>query len=462
MTWASHLSRSLSLLIVLPLILHNFSAEEISLWYLLSTVVALQSLVDMGFAPTFARSIAYAVGGASKLEDFSNSSHIESLGSTNWALLERICSTMKVIYFRLGLMYSIALTMIGTAFLYHPISLLQNPSEGWTAWAIVIASSAITFWNAAYTSYLQGVNEISRFRRWETLVILLSIFSNFSVLLFNGNLWMLVLSSQVWSLVGTWVYYRLCCDVLDKRFQSFETKGIDKPVFEVVWRGAWRSGVGMAMSQGVVQLTGIFYAQVGNVKEVASYLFSLRFAQTITYFSQAPFYTKLPILASMRSGGKIVELLQIARRGMSLSYIVYALGFCITGLTVYPALSMIQSNVEFVQPDFWSLLAWAFFTERFGAMHLQLYTISNNVIWHIANGISGLLNIGFMIVLFQYAGVYAFPLSMLLSNLLFYSWYTARFSYKEYPRNFFSFERETSAIAFAVLSVYTLYVFVKY
>ena len=40
------------------------------MWYLLSTIIGLQALADLGFAPTFTRLIAYAMGGVEHIEDF--------------------------------------------------------------------------------------------------------------------------------------------------------------------------------------------------------------------------------------------------------------------------------------------------------------------------------------------------------------------------------------------------------
>ena len=74
MTWSSFLARSLSLILVVPLILTHFSTEEIALWYLFSTIIGLQMLADVGFSPTFSRIIAYGVGGlsTSELKDLRN------------------------------------------------------------------------------------------------------------------------------------------------------------------------------------------------------------------------------------------------------------------------------------------------------------------------------------------------------------------------------------------------------
>jgi hypothetical protein len=417
----------------------------------------MQSLVDMGFAPTFSRSIAYAMGGAKKIGDFSNSVAIESIGEPNWGLVDRIWSTLKVIYLRLAILYTALLVLIGTILLWRPISLLSDPSMGWFSWVVIILSSALTFWTTAYSSYLQGVNEIARQRRSEAAFLFFSMVSSFVCLMGNGNLFALVLVTQLWSIANTWWFRRLCGVVLQRRFLTFRSRGMDKQIFDSVWTGAWRSGVGVGMSYGVVQMTGVFYAQVGSAKDVASYLFSLRVAQTINYFSQAPFYTKLPILARLRSQGKFGELVAITKSGMFKSFMTYSIAMGAVGIAVYPLLGMIQSNIVFVPPVLWALMAWAFFAERYGAMHLQLYSVSNHIIWHWANGISGVINIALIVLSFGQVGVFAFPISLLFSYVGFYSWYAAFRSYREFRLDFLRFEYKTSFFPLLILVIYSLW-----
>ena len=68
-TWGSTATRSLSVLLVLPLLLRQLTPAEIAVWYLLSTIIGLQTLADLGFAPTFTRLIAYAMGGVERIDD---------------------------------------------------------------------------------------------------------------------------------------------------------------------------------------------------------------------------------------------------------------------------------------------------------------------------------------------------------------------------------------------------------
>jgi len=100
MTWGSFLSRSLNLVLVTPLILSRFSTADISLWFIFSTIIGIQMLVDMGFSPTFTRVIAYAMGGASheELTGFREPKSTLNKRPPNWDTVERIFATMSSVY----------------------------------------------------------------------------------------------------------------------------------------------------------------------------------------------------------------------------------------------------------------------------------------------------------------------------------------------------------------------------
>src|SRR5262245_21285262 len=83
-------SRALSFLIVVPLLLTRLSPSEIAVWYLFSTIMGLQQvLADMGFAPTFTRLIAYAMGGIRDVAVLPTSEiATQDHNPPNWPLIE--------------------------------------------------------------------------------------------------------------------------------------------------------------------------------------------------------------------------------------------------------------------------------------------------------------------------------------------------------------------------------------
>jgi O-antigen/teichoic acid export membrane protein len=443
MTWGSFATRSLSLIVVLPLVLNRLSTAEIALWYLFSTVIGLQLLADVGFSPTFSRVIAYGMGGLStvKIKDLRNIKQSADLAEPNWQTIENICSTMRAIYFRLTVISIFLLSTIGTWAMLRPISRMSDTKFAWIAWGVILLASSFTLLGNSYSSYLQGVNQIALLRRWEILTSLGAIATSIIVLLAGGGLLGLVIANQTWLILNILRNRWLCSTIENGRFQNFTHKKIDPIVFRSVWPSAWRSGLGVFMSYGLVQLSGVIYAQFGTASGVASYLLALRLMQMVSQFSQAPFYSKLPLLAKLRSEGNLEQQMKVAQRGMTLAYWSYVVGFISLGLLSTPLLKLIGSNAEFVNPLLWGIMGLSMFAERYGAMHIQLYSTTNHIIWHIANGVSGIIYLLVSLSLFKQIGVYAFPLGTLVGYLGFYCWYSGIHSYRILGLKFWSFEK---------------------
>jgi len=344
----------------------------------------------------------------------------------------------------------------------RPISAMTDSTGGWIAWGVILVTSTFALIGNTYNSYLQGINQIALLRRWEILTSLGAIGTSLVVLLAGGGLLGLVVANQGWLILNILRNYWLCLKVEGGRFQNFTGQKIDRAVFESVWPSAWRSGLGVFMGYGLVQISGIIYAQFGTASGVASYLLALRLMQMVSQFSQAPFYSKLPLLARLRSEGNLEKQIQVAKRGMTLAYWTYVLGFIGLGLLATPLLRLIGSNAKFVNPLLWGVMGLSMFAERYGGMHIQLYSTTNHIIWHIANGVAGLIYFVVALALFHLIGVYAFPVGTLVSYLGFYCWYSAIHSYRTFGLKFWGFEKFTMLPSLLILLLFSAFLIIHH
>jgi len=442
------------IVVILPIILKRFPLAEFSVLQLFIIIISFEMFLDLGFSSTFARVIAFAVGGATEIKDLRTVSEAPARPGPNWDTLASVICTMRAIYGRLTGAFLVILAVFGTAALLKPISQVSDQGTAWTAWAIVLTSSAFVFWSRQQSSYLLGIGEVALLRRIEAGLGLVTLAACIAVLASGGGLLAFIIARQSCATFGVLWKWRVARNQLGGFFQETPTRGVDRSVFDAIWPSAWRSAVGVAMSAGIVQLSGILHAQVGKVENVASYLLALRLINTLAAFSQAPFYSKLPFLARLRAEGKPAEQLRMARHGMAFSFWSFALGAIGIGLLGDPLLALIHSKVAFVRFELWFLLSLAFFAHRYGAMHIQLYSTTNHIIWHIANGVSGVLMIGLALVFYPMMGVMGFPLAMLIGYLCFYDWYAAMHSYRIIRENFWTYESKTSLVPLLLILVY--------
>ena len=419
-SWGSLIVKFGGALIILPLVLRYFTAEEVIVWQLFVSINALVLLLDFGISPTFARMYAFALGGRSlsemNPEEGKNNKKNESVDVVK--NIKIILATQRWLLLRVSAIAMVAMFIFGTAALIKPIKYLSNANEGWIAWSIVCVSSWASIGAAAYASCLQGINEIPRLRRWEIASGTLQMISSALVVLSGGGLLEVVISQQFWIVFGA-LRNKGILKKLNKEYFGLE-RNFNKKVMNILIPQAWRSGLGVLVNQGLIQFSGLMYAQVGIPSEVASYLIAMRFITMISQFSQSPFYSKVPSMMRLYASNYISEALELSKKGMLASHFTFVAGGIIVSILAEYSLDKIGSNTKFVNPSVWMVLCFGFFFERIGAMHLQLYSITGKIVWHIANSVAGLLMIAIAIIAYSHLKLLSFPLAILISNVIWY------------------------------------------
>jgi hypothetical protein len=165
----------------------------------------------------------------------------------------------------------------------------------------------------------------------------------------------------------------------------------------------------------------------------------------------APFYSKLPRFAALYGSSETIRLSEIVRSAMAKTHWLFVLLAILIGLLVPPLLLLLGSQVSFVEPRVWFLLALGLFLHRFGTMHLQFYSLSNHVLMHIYGGLSGVLVLITALCLLPLLGQIAMPFAIVLGYSAFYSWMAALTVYRHYNIEPLAFETRASLIPGAVL-----------
>jgi len=417
MTWASLGARSLTIAVVWPAVLRFFSAPDIAVWQLLSSTLILVNVFDFGISPTFTRLIAYAVA-----EGRSGGQSIERMRE----LVRTISATMIGLVLILGLVAGAGVSLA----LVRPIGEMEDPTTGWIAWSLTLIGICSTLGNTAQVAVLMGINRVAALRRWEAIMTLGSILTAWLVVLAGGRLVALVSVTLVWQLLGVLRNLMLIRATDRQVCRWLLSPTICRPVLAEVWPLTWRSGLGVAMTSGIHNLSGLALAQTASPLVVASYAMALRFGALLTQFSQAPFYSRIPWLCQLRAAGDDLKLATVAKGGMRLAHWTFVCGALAIGLLAPWAMEVIDSNVPFLDSEIWVVLAVAMFTERFGAMHLQLFSTSNDIRWHKAAAGYSLIYLAVAGLLLGSMGVWALALASLAANLFFFAPYCAVLSYR--------------------------------
>ncbi|MFC1481292.1 hypothetical protein ACFL6E_03490 [Candidatus Neomarinimicrobiota bacterium] len=430
-TWGNFFFASIKGITILPLLLNRFNNQEVAVWLLFSSVIIFSNIFDFGFHATFSRVVSYVMGGATSLEGFRDRAKQENLKKTNWVLMEAIYGTMGFIFAIVGLIALILLATLGSLSVAETISSSQNQPDLWAAWAYLVLSLSIFIYGRKYGTALHGMNYVALVNRWNMLFSLLGIiFGILAIFLFNSILY-LVIVLQTFSILSILRdRYLLKSKVQDTRFKQFKSFKWDGGVIKSVWAPSWRTAIGMVASSGVVEITGIIYAQVANAENLVSYLLALRIIGLINGVARAPFYSKLPQYAKLRAEGKISELATRANLGIRFSLYIFILGTFLVGILFEPLLVLINANAQFVPMGMWILISSIWFLERHHAMHAQVYGTTNHIPFYLPITISGTITILLSLVLLKYIDYWAFPLAQGIANLLINNWWNVKISLK--------------------------------
>lgn len=450
MTWASLGVRIGGLAILLPIVLPRLTAPEVLVWQMLSTITLLTTWADFGFSPTFARVIAFARGGGGLADLHMPPAARNRLSAADSQVtVGAVIAAQRRIYLRLIVAAMTLAAVGGTLTLLRPVSSLSDPTQGWLAWLFTLGSSILLLLNGAATTVVTGFDRVADTRRRDAVIGGLQLTAAALVALAGGKLVAIVVCYSVWLLplyILNWRQARTLGGVAPRTQVDGEGD-----VLIAIWPAAWRSGVGILMSAGIIQASGLVYAQFATPAAAAAYLLAMRAMTAASQISQAPFYSKLPALAQLRAARRNDDLLKLAIRGMVLAQWSFVVGVLGVMFVAPYLLQLIGSSVSLPGFAMLALLSAAFFAERYSSMHIQIYSLTNHIVWHIANGVTGLLMIGLYLALRPFIGELAMPGAMLGAYGGFCAWYASRLSLKSLQIKRANFELRTTAGPLLVL-----------
>lgn len=422
-TWLSQSVKLANHATVLPLALSKLSVEEGSLWLLLYSFVAIGMLADFGFGPTFIRFIGYS-SGKPVMQEGRERAWRHGLGE--------VVAAMRYVYAVLASVCFMSMAILGSAAMARPISLIQSQLEGWMAWGFVVVGTTAAVYSTMYSSFLQGCDRIALFRQWEASAGIASLGITLVALISSDHLVVFVAALQIAPIASLLVNRTLARRNGLDAVEQVPRLGFRAQVIQEVWKPAWRSGFGLAASVGVPQLTNVVLAQFVQPVALAPYLLAQRLIAAVVGYASAPFYTGIPRFVQLLMADSCSQLLAEARKRFLATNWLLVAGLASLGLMGPWLLRLIGSSTDFVAANVWLVMSIAAILDRTGAMHLQLYSLTNHILWHVANGVTGILALLLAIPLYVKFGILGVALGFAIASACFYVPFCLRKSYVEY------------------------------
>ncbi|MEZ8675362.1 hypothetical protein AB6D13_18585 [Vibrio cyclitrophicus] len=418
------MSKTLGLFILTPLIITNYGSEEVVIWYITITMTMIILMFDFGFTPTVIRYLIFSKENINSKRVDCKKIKVEGLILPGIRLLEYTHLIIKKLYFRISILALLSSIVLGGIYFNGFISSREDEFIYWVAWIIFSICISIRLWANKNIAILQSYQHYALTQRLMMISNLIGItFAILSVLV-GLELPYVIIVFQVFSSYYVYTIIKKKCELdnIPKTIlNNLQSNGDYKILSKSILLTSFKSGTGILLSTGVFQISILAMAKSYEPSVSASYMFMVQVIRSIGSFTQVPFYAKIPKFNE--SYHKDVESSVLSKNIMladTKALILMFFGCIVFGLYISSPLDIWKSIVPKQYLDLWLLLSIAFLIERQGAIKVQIYSITNHVVWHYLNGFTGIVFLILLYIVFGLDYIYSFPISIILSYSLIY------------------------------------------
>lgn len=363
-------------LLVLPVVLRTIPQKQLGLYYVFQTLGVFAVLLDMGFAPSLARSVSYLWAGAPTLE-VSGHSHAEGMAKPNWTLLKSVMETFRLFYWAASGLLLLILLSIGLPYIWHVTATLDNPLEGRSIWIVLSLGAVWNFAGTIWPTMLSGINRV----RDQQVVQLIAISFGYAVtvsgLLLGFGLWAMAASMIVQATIQRQCSYHIFQRVVGEHFKQSHGKR-DWDIVKTLWPSSWKTGIiGVAVTcylSAPVFLTSTLL----GLKEAGQVGLSMQLGMTVCQVAAVAMVVKAPMFSILRVNGRIKDL----RRLFGVRIAVYVFLFLAGSAVLLIAgdwllHTVIHSRTQFPSPVILKLVLLFVGVEGFQALFRGLALSAN-------------------------------------------------------------------------------------
>lgn len=425
-------------LITLPFLLHTLNGDEIGLNYIFMTITSVAVLVDLGFAPQFARNFTYILSGAQTLEK-------EGIGekgeSVHYGLLKNTLFAAKCTYGILALLAMVLLMGIGTPYVYAVTHHFKAVPDCLMIWLVYALGIFFQIYYTYYTSMMMGAGLI-RQQKYTVVANKLLYMALVIGLLYAGWGLMSVSVAQLVSpFLGRMMCHRYFYTPELKMNLARHERGTFREIKEIflkLWYNAKRTAVMNIGAYAILRFSMFIAGLYLSLVEFGSYGLMIQIVGLLGTVSTTFVQVSQPKFASLRTAGDIKGLLASFSDSIKVFYLLYIVG----GVAVVwfgPAvLQLIKAQTVLPSTSILVVYCIIMFLEYNHSNFAILISVNNHVPFapaSIATGIAVCVGI-FLVLKFTTLGIMGLILVQGICQLAYQNWKWPMEALKEYSISF--------------------------
>lgn len=313
--------RGAGVVIVMGYALRKLPANDIGLWYVMTTIVGWAAIVEFGFSVTIGRFASYYLSGASAVPSVGLAVQ-PATGTANYRALVGLIDFARSLYLRFGMALVVLALLSGWIWFLVKRVPVELPAAHLIAFVILSIGSGINMAGLFWTGILFGLNRVKVYNQLLVLGLTLNYVVAYGGLVAGLGLGALVAGQLILNFAPR---YLACVKV-----KAALPAGRGEVSMAIGWRDlwpmTWRSGLASFASYLYLQGTIIFCSLVTDEKTTASYGLTLQLAIMLHAFSANWLAVKYPELNFLRTRGALHELRSLVKKRMGLALATYATG----------------------------------------------------------------------------------------------------------------------------------------
>ncbi len=441
MLW-SYLAQFLSIgtgIITLPLILNKLSGAEIGLNYILITIGSIVALVDLGFAPQFARNFTYIFSGAQEIVK-------EGIGRTgetvNYRLLSSLLKTARHIYGILGGIAILLLLSIGTPYVYTTTDGFKEIPNALGIWIIYALGVFFQIYYSYYFSMLLGAGlikeqKIAVIGNKVLYIILLS-----AGLFLGWGLISVSLAQMISPFLGRFLSHKFFYTENLKRELSPHSEIERQEIItnlKILWYNAKRNAVQLIGSYAILRSSMFIAGLYMSLTEFASYGLMVQLTGLLGSVGNTMVVISQPKFASLRTQKQYKSLLSSFSLALLYSYGIFIVGSIIFVLFGPQLLVLIKSNASLPSTPIVIIYCIVIFLEYNHASFASLISSNNKVPFAPASVITGLcVCLGtFLSLSFTHLGILGLVIVQGVCQGAYQNWKWPQYALREFNISYF-------------------------
>jgi O-antigen/teichoic acid export membrane protein len=436
-SWVSNGLRLAIGILLLPLVLRKLSAEELGMYIVLLTLVALAPVIDFGFSPTIVRFVSYAMGGAETLQPqgFAKA----TTAGPNRRLLWQLFFTTQSLYRYLAIGALVLVGAWGTYMVELRVHQTPFPNVTRVAWAITLAATVFDIYSNWAVIFLRGMNEVLISVQISVVGSVVKFVVAAGLLLAGGGLISLPLGSLVGSLLqqslARWqCRKRLGSHPLPEKMHIWQN-------LQVLWPNSWRLGLMTLSACLTVQANTAICLKVLGLVEFAQYGLSGQLVGAISGMAAVWTTVKWQLIGQYRAQHDHAAMQRVLWPRFwlqHLTFLVLAGGLILCG----PLLLRWFGSGKQMLPLGWLILLTLYhFVELHLSFWVALISTENRIpfLWPGLATTAVSLGLAILLIHSTSLGIGALVLAPLLAGSLFNYWYWPLVGARSLDRGLFHF-----------------------